>query len=264
MSDGPDPEHADPTADGFGDLHAPSYDALFAGRDDPETVGRLLHALADGGEALEFGIGTGRLAIPLARLGTRVHGVDNSREMLRILEGKLGAGDCDVPEGAIVPIRGDFREVRLEAPVSLVFCAFGTLYLMPDQEAQLAVLRNAAANLEVGGRLLVEGFVHDRSRFVNEQEVVAVDVGLETATVRLTLLAPNDQTLTIQKLAVGPRGTSLLPNRLRFVYPAELDLMARLAGLEREARWSGWDRAPFGPKSTNMVVVYRKRAGGPW
>ena len=242
---------------GYGDIHASSYDRLFGDRDDTERVAEVLHALADGGEALEFGVGTGRLAIPLARRGTRVHAVDNSEAMLRILADKLDGEP-------VVPIRGDFRTVRVEAPVSLVFCAFSTLFLMEDQAMQVDCLRNAAANLEVGGRVLIECFVHDRTRFVNNQETVAVEVGVDSAVMRLTMLSPNSQVLRIQKFGMGLAGITVLPNRLRFAYPAELDLMARLAGLEPEVRWRDWEQHAFSESSDNLIVVYRKVADGPF
>ena len=242
---------------GYGDIHASSYDLLFGDRDDTERVAEVLHALADGGEALEFGVGTGRFAIPLARLGTRVHAVDNSTAMLDILRDKLG----DEP---VVPILGDFRDVRVDAPVSLVFCAFSTLFLMEDQAMQVDVMRNAAAHLEVGGRVLIETFVHDRTRFTNNQETVAVEVGVDSAIMRLTMLAPNEQVLRIQKFGMGVEGITVLPNRLRFVYPAELDLMARLAGLEREIRWRDWEQHEFTATSDNLIAVYRKVGDGPY
>lgn len=242
---------------GYGDVHASSYDRLFGERDDTERVAEVLHALADGGEALEFGVGTGRLAIPLARLGTRVHAVDNSEAMLDILRAKL----VDEP---VVPIRGDFREVRVGHPVSLVFCAFSTLFLMENQEQQIACLRNAAANLDRGGRLLIETFVHDRTRFTNNQETVAVEVGTDGAVMRLTMLSPNDQVLRIQKFGMGVEGITVLPNRLRFTYPSELDLIARLAGFDVEVRWRDWERHRFTATSDNLVAVYRKVADGPF
>ncbi len=241
---------------GYGDIHASSYDRLFGERDDTEQVADVLHALADGGEALEFGVGTGRLAIPLARRGTRVHGVDNSEAMLDILRGKLQ----DEP---VVALRGDFREVRLETPVSLVFCAFSTLFLMEDQAQQVDCLKNAAANLDIGGRVLIETFVHDRTRFTNNQETVAIEVGVDSAIMRLTVLSPNEQLLRIQKFGMGVDGITVLPNRLRFIYPAELDLMARLAGLELEVRWRDWEQHRFTPTSDNLIAVYRKVADGP-
>ena len=240
---------------GYGDIHASSYDLLFGDRDDTERVAEVLHALADGGEALEFGVGTGRLAIPLARRGTRVHAVDNSEAMHRILAAKLDGEP-------VVPIRGDFAGVSLEAPVALVYCTFSTLFLLGDQDAQVACLENAARQLVPGGKLLIEAFVHDRTRFQNNQEVRALDVDDERAVFRVATLRPNDQVVRVQRIGLTAEETELMPNRLRFVYPAELNLMARLAGLRPVSRWSDWYGRPFTAYSDYLVATFEKPAGG--
>jgi len=236
----------------YGDLHAPNYDALFDDIDDNERGGALLNELASGGEALEFGIGTGRLAIPLATLGTRVHGVDISEPMLAKLREKTG----DLP---ITPIRGDFVEFSLGKPVALVFSVFSTLFMLGEQRKQVDCIRNAAAHLEPGGHLLLDMFVHDRTRFVNNQETVTIDVAVESADFRLARLEPNSQILNTQRVRISEGQTRLIPNRLRFIYPSELDLMAELAGLTLKARWSDWARSPFTATSDNLIAVYEKR-----
>lgn len=243
-------------ARGYGDVHAPTYDELFGGRDDVEHVARLLHDLAAGGEALEFGIGTGRFALPLAAMGTPVHGIDNSEAMLERLRAKPGAE-------RVRTVRGSFVDTRVEAPISLVYCTFSTLFLLPDQETQLACLGNAAAHLEEGGRLLIEMFVHDRTRFRDNQETIALELDDGSATVRLSRLEPNTQVIRVQKVFLEGGGMRILPNRLRFVYPSELDLMARLVGLVPESRWSDWARSPFTATSDNLVAVYVKGANRP-
>ncbi len=235
----------------YGDLHAPSYDALFQEREDVERIADVLHELAGEGDVLELGVGTGRLAIPLSARGNRVHGVDHSEPMLERLRAKVG------PE-RVVPVQGDFRTVRIHAPVSLAFCAFSSLFMLADQDAQVATLANAASHLSSGGRLLVECFVHDRTRFVNGAEIVPLNLEPDSASFRMTVLSPNDQVLRIQKVGLADGRFELLPNRLRFVYPSELDLMARLAGLERESRWSDWERRAFTTDSSYLVAVYRK------
>ena len=240
---------------GYGDVHAPGYDARFGARDDVDAVAELLHQLADGGEAIEFGVGTGRFALPLAARGTRVWGVDNSEAMLERLETKRAGEPVEL-------VRGNFVDVRVEAPVKLVYCVFSTLFLLPDQATQLACLENAAAHLPPGGRLVIEMFVHDRTRFRDNQEVIALAVDDGSATFRLSTLEPNTQLIHIQKVGLTTAGVELLPNRLRFVYPSELDLMARLAGFELEAHWSGFSRAPFTATSGDLVAVYQKRAEG--
>ena len=235
----------------YGDLHASNYDALFGGIDDNARGGALLHELAGEGDALEFGIGTGRLAIPLAELGTHVHGVDISEPMLQRLREKI----ADHP---ITPIRGDFVEFTLGQPVSLVYSVFSTIFMLGEQRRQVNCLKNAAAHLEPGGRVLLDMFVHDRTRFVNNQETVTIDVEVESADFRLARLEPNLQVLNTQRVRISEGETRMIPNRLRFIYPSELDLMAELAGLAPKAKWSDWSRSPFTATSDNLIAVYEK------
>ncbi len=240
----------------YGDVYAAIYDELFAQRDDVELVASVLHELAGDGAVIEFGVGTGRLAIPLSLRGPRVYGVDNSTAMLDQLRAK--------PDSAgVVPVLGDFATVRIDQPVSLVFSAFSTLYLLGDQDLQVQVFRNAANHLARGGRLLVEAFVHDRRRFATNQEVVAANLGSERATLKIAVLEPAAQLIHTQHLTFTPSGTTFLPNRLRFIHPSEMDLMARLAGLELESRWADWHRHPFTGQSDSQIAVYTKVADGP-
>lgn len=239
----------------YGDLYAAVYDGLFARRDDVDLVASVLHELAGNGDVIEFGVGTGRLAIPLSRCGHRVYGVDNSPAMLEQLRSKPDSN-------RVVPVLGDFATVRIDEPVSLVFSAFSTIYLPATQEAQVEMFRNAARHLRPGGRLLVEAFVHDRRRFPNNQEVVAANLGPEQATLKIGILEPATQIIHTQHVTLTPGGTTFLPNRLRFIHPSEMDLMGRLAGLRLESRWSDWRRTPFDNSSSNQIAVYTKVADG--
>jgi len=235
----------------YGDLHAPNYDALFDDIDDNERGGALLHELAAGGDALEFGVGTGRLAIPLSALGTHVYGVDISEPMLEKLREKVG-------EDRVTPIRADFSDFELGKPVTLVYSVFSTIFMLGEQAAQVACLQNAAAHLPPGGRLLLDMFVHDRTRFVNNQETVTIEVAVESADFRLARLEPNHQIVNTQRVRISEGQTTMIPNRLRFIYPGELDLMARLAGLVPTAKWSDWSRSPFTATSGNLIALYTK------
>ena len=237
----------------YGNLHALHYDELFGEIDDNESGGTLLHKLADGGDALEFGIGTGRLAIPLSSHGTHVYGVDISEAMLDQLRAKT-----DVK--SITVIQSNFIDFKLDKPVSLVYCVFSTLFMLEDQEAQVKCIENAAAHLPEGGRLLIDMFVHDRTRFTNNQESVALSIGVDSADFRLATVDPNGQVLNSQRVLLRDEKVKLIPNRLRFIYPSELDLMARLAGLEPEIKWSDWNQAPFTSTSSNLIAVYKKKS----
>jgi SAM-dependent methyltransferase len=238
----------------YGDMYADTFDELLQGHDDVNAVSGLLHELAGTGDVIEFGVGTGRLAIPLAALGHRVYGVDNSQRMLDRLAAKPGAG-------GVIPVLADCAEVRIDANASLVFSAFSTIFLLGTQDAQVQAVRNAAAHLPIGGRFLAETFVHDRTRLTNDQEVVVTQMQEQSATIRLGVFDPATQVIRTQKLTIAPDGVTFLPNRLRIIHPAELDLMARLAGMRLEFRWSDWERRTFDATSANSVAVYQKVAG---
>ncbi len=162
-------------------------------------------------------------------------------------------------------VLGDFSHARVFEPIALVYCAFSTLYLPATQELQLAALRNAAAHLQIGGRALIECFVHDRTRFTDCRQSYVEAMDEEGGTrLHVAQLAPNAQIIRTQKIQLGIDGNRFVPNRLRFIYPSELDLMARLAGLEVSTRWEDWRRTPFGDRSDNLIAVMTKVAEGPW
>jgi len=241
----------------YGEVHAGIYDGLFQDRDDLDVVAEFLASHAGNGALLEFGIGTGRVALPLAARGFRVYGVDNSRAMLDQLDAKEGGRN-------IVARLGSFTDTRfddLPHPITMVFCVFTTVYLVTSQEEQIKVFTNAAHHLPIGGRFVVEAFVHDRRRFTFDQEVVTNRVTDGDVEIRAGKLDAANQTITTSRMVITPAGVSMYPNKLRFIYPSEMDLMARLAGFARRERWSDWSRGAFGPDSSNQVVVYEKVHG---
>jgi SAM-dependent methyltransferase len=202
---------------------------------------------------LEFGVGTGRLALPLAQQGLKVYGMDNSEAMLERLRAKPGAD-------GIVAILGDFASSRVEAeaPFSLVFSAFSTLFLLGTQEAQVECFMNAARHLRTGGYFVVEGFIHDRSRWQQLQEVVTTRIAENSVALRVGQLDPVNQIIRTQHLDFSSDGIAFRPNRLRFIYPSEMDLMARLAGLTLRERWGSWSKASFTADSGTQIGVYEK------
>jgi SAM-dependent methyltransferase len=235
----------------YGDDWAYIYDDLFANRDDLAVVGNTLAALANGGPVLEFGIGTGRLALPLAARGLKVHGIDNSQAMLDKLRAKPGAEN-------ITTLLGDCTKDRMEGEFSLVFIAFTSLFLMGPQDVQVECFMNAARHLRIGGVFLVEAFVHDRTRFLQLQEVVTTKVGDNVVGFRVGMLDGVNQVLRTQHIELTPEGIKFRPNWLRYIYPSEMDLMARLAGLKLRTRWSSWSGAPFTSDSGTQIAVYEK------
>jgi len=237
-------------ASAYGRSIADIYDVTV--RDLPtERAVSLLHDLADGGPVLEFGIGTGRLALPLAARGVRVAGIDGSPEMVGILRAKPGGADLPVTIG-------DFATARVEGEFALVVLSTNTIYALPSQDAQVECFRNAAAHLRPGGRFVVEAWVPDPAAFRDGGALRLLSLTEEVVLAEAAVLSPAEQLMRTTKVRLGADGVRLLPANHRYAWPAELDLMARLAGMEREHRWSDWARTPFGDDSRDHVSVYRR------
>ena len=239
----------DPTA--YGASIADDYDALYEGVLDTEVAVDRLAELATEGPVLELGIGTGRLALPLAARGLAVHGVEASPAMVERLRAK--------PGGAEIPVTlGDFTDVTVAGPFSLVVLAFNTVFALSGDDAQVACFHTAARHLRPGGRFVVEAWVLDPARFVDGTAVAVrllTDDRLSLDTARID--AGGERMETVQ-VVFGDGAVRLLPANHTYAGPRELDLMARSAGLRREHRWAGWDRRPFDVGSRAHVTVYRK------
>jgi SAM-dependent methyltransferase len=238
----------------YGDRWADVYDRVHAGL-DPTAAVEAVSALAGGGPVLELGIGTGRIALPLARRGVEVEGVEASTRMVARLREK--------PGGADVPVEvADFADVRLGRRFAVVLLAFNTLFSLRTQEAQTRCFQTAAAHLAEDGRFVVEAFVPDPRRFDDEQSVRAAGFDGDQAALALELHDPVAQTVDSARLVIGADGFEVLPILIRYAWPSELDLMARIAGLALEARWENWDRRPFTGASRTHVSVYRPVPSG--
>jgi len=236
----------------FDERIARNYDADSTGMFDPAVVERtvgFLSSLAAGGAALEFGIGTGRIALPLSTRGVPVHGIDLSPDMVAQLQAKPGAE-------AIGVTVGDFASTRVEASFRLAYLVFNGIENLTTQEAQVACFCNAAVHLEPGGCFVIE---------VEVPQIRRLPPG---DTVRAFMVAPDrlgfDELDVARQLGVsyhhwvadGRAETFSVP--FRYVWPAELDLMARIAGLRLRERWGGWRREPFTSDSTAHVSVWEK------
>lgn len=210
-----------------------------------------LNAHAGGGAVLELGVGTGRLALPLAGLGVDVWGLDNSEAMLERLRAKPGADTITV-------VAGDFADVGelVEGPFTLAFVAFNTLFELSSQEAQLRCLDGVAGVLADGGLLVIEALAPDLTRL--EQTVSALALGPDRAVLQATRHDPVTQLVSGADLTVTDGRVELSPWSIRYVSVPELDLMARLAGLTLRHRWGGWHREPFTAASSIHVSVYAK------
>lgn len=235
----------------YGSLVAADYDAIYEGVFDTDGALRLISELAASGGVLEFGVGTGRLAIPLAEAGLHVHGVDASAEMLDILRQKSGGEQIETS-------LGDFSEVRIERTFSLVLLTFNTIFAMPDQAAQVRCFANAARHLEPGGRFIVEAWVPDVSASseptIKPRRLAKGLMGLVVSESDRV----NQLLSTTQIVLGGPQRALVYPVVHRYAYPSELDLMAQLAGMTLEERYADWHRKPFMSTSTEHVSIYRK------
>jgi SAM-dependent methyltransferase len=230
----------------FDEPVAARYDESTGPYFDPSAIDAtadFLAGLAGGGDALEFAIGTGRIAVPLARRGVRVHGVDLSQAMVARLRAK--------PGGEEIPVTiGDFATTTVEGTFSLVYLVFNTIGNLTSQDAQLACFRNAAEHLEPCGRFVIEVGVRAR-------EALSV-FDLSDTHVGVDEYDPASQRLVSHHFTLVDGRWERLSMPFRAVSPGELDLMALLAGLTLRERWSGWKREPFTSESAKHVSVWEK------
>jgi SAM-dependent methyltransferase len=226
--------------DWFAGEIAERYDESTAGK-PVEPVVDFLEPLAGGG-ALELAIGTGRVAVPLAERGIRVAGIDLSADMVAQLRRKT--------DGIPVAI-GDMATTRLEGTFSLVYIILNSLNNVTTQDGQVATFANAAEHLEAGGCFVVEIGVQNRQR-LEVFDLSDTHVGVDE-------LDFDTQRLVSHHFSLVDGQWQRLSIPFRSVSPAELDLMARLAGMELRERWEDWDRSPFTAESTKHVSVWEKK-----
>jgi SAM-dependent methyltransferase len=236
----------------FGENVASTYDERTAGMFAPEVVlpaVDLLVELAGDGRALELGIGTGRLALPLAERGVRVAGIDSSEAMVARLRAKPGAESIEV---AI----GDFASTRLADQFAVVYLVFNTIFNLVTQDAQVACFENAAAHLRSGGRFVIETGVPDLQLLPPGQTIIPFRADPDG--VSFDVYDVVTQQFSSQHYVFSESGVKAHPFEFRYAWPAELDLMARIAGLTLEGRYAGWRREPFTALSRSHVSLYRK------
>jgi SAM-dependent methyltransferase len=236
----------------FGEPAAARYDESTAEMSQPgvvEPAVTLLAGLAGRGQALELGIGTGRIALPLARRGIRVHGIDLSRAMVARLRAKPG-GD------AIGVTIGDFATAAAGGRYSVAYLVFNTIMNLTTQEAQVACFRNVAAQLEPGGCFVVEVMVPELRKLPPGQSAVPFHVSPEQWAFDVYDTATQAMSSHYVSLSGGRGEYRSIP--FRYVWPAELDLMAQLAGMRLRERWGGWAREPFTSDSQRHVSIWEK------
>jgi SAM-dependent methyltransferase len=237
----------------FGERVAATYDESSAEMFEPGVVGAavgVLAELAGGGRALELGIGTGRIALPLARRGVPVHGIDVSRAMVARLRAK--------PGGEAVGITiGDFAATRAEGTFSVAYLVFNTIMNLTAQAAQVACFRNVADHLEPGGCFVIEVAVPDLRRLPAGQNAVPFHVSPTRWAFDVYDTATQAMSSNYVEVVDGRGEYHSIP--FRYVWPAELDLMAQLAGLRLRERWGGWTREPFTSESRQHVSIWEKQ-----
>lgn len=229
---------------------ADEYDDLYAEEWDTDSAVATIAELAAGGPLLELGIGTGRLALPLLERGLGVHGIDGSPEMLAALHAKPGGDRIDV-------WTGDFAEVRTGSQYPLVVLAVNTIFALPDQDAQIGCFANAARHLTPGGAFVVEAWIPDIGAFRDRRLVRQRVVRPTVMSIESAQLEPATQMMRTTQAVLRNGSVRLYHANHRYAWPAELDLMARLAGLQLEQRWADWTKAPFAEDSRTHVSVYR-------
>jgi SAM-dependent methyltransferase len=232
----------EPTAAGYDDSTGTEFDpAVVAATAD------VLAELAEGGRALEFAVGTGRIALPLAERGVRVHGIDMSRAMLSRLRAKPGAD-------AVAVTVGDVATTRVDGEFDLVYLVFNTIMNLTTQSAQVDCFRNAAAHLRPGGRFLVEVMIPELRKLPPGQTMVPFHVQATNWAFDLYDVATQQMSSNYVSVEDGRGSFRSIP--FRYVWPAELDLMARIAGLQPEHRWESWSRRPFGSESPRHISTW--------
>lgn len=215
------------------------------------TVVGLARLAGGGGRVLELGVGTGRLAIPLARVVREMHGVELNPEMAESLRAKPGGdrvrlhlGDMSWPVDA-----GTF---------DLVFIAFGTLFALPTQDDQVRCFESAAAQLNDGGKFAVEALVPQPGTYTDGRKVTVAGVTESSVILNISVIDTWTQRLSTQQVELAEGDVRMFPNKIRYAWPAELDLMARIAGLRLMERWSDWNGAPPDERSPRHISIYAR------
>ncbi|WNV74548.1 class I SAM-dependent methyltransferase [Geodermatophilus sp. DSM 44513] len=239
------------TVDHFAGWVAEHYDESSADVSTPAVLDPVVDLLADlagDGTALELGVGTGRVALPLAARGVGVHGIDLSPDMLARLRAKPGADR--------VPVTlGDFATTSVDGVFTLAYLVFNTIMNLTTQDEQVSCFRNVARHLAPGGRFVVEVGVPELRRLPPGE--VARPFLLSPTRLGFDEYDVAAQRLVSHHHRLGDGQWRVVSMPFRYVWPAELDLMARLAGMVLESRWEDWQRRPFTGESRSHVSVWR-------
>jgi len=233
----------------FGPRVAEHYDDRPRGDEDDAVA--FLARLADSEPALEFAVGTGRIAVPLAERGIRVDGIELSAAMIERLRAKSNAEAMSV-------VQGDMATTSTGSRYGLVFLVYNTIFNLVTQEDQVLCFQNAAAHLGDGGRFVVEAALPGPLYNLSPQYVDAEAVEVDRVVLDVGRYDRVTQVLDESHVSISAEGIKLTPLVTRFAWPAELDLMARIAGLRLVERWGGWRGEPCTSDSPRHVSVYAR------
>lgn len=234
----------------FDDEVSRRYDAEDLRGDEAETVA-FLAKLAEGGDALEFAVGTGRIALPLMQAGVRVDGIELSPDMIARLREKPGGDRVEVVEG-------DMTRVSTGRTYRLVYLVYNTIGNVITQDDQVLCFANAARHLAEDGVFVLEVRVPVAHSWSGHQNVQAEKVEVNHVVLEVCRYDSVTQILDETHVRLGKDGLLFSPVRLRLAFPAEFDLMARIAGLRLRERWGGWNGEPFTAASWRHVSVYER------
>jgi len=240
----------------YGERIADIYDHLPQVPRNAEAAVSFLASVAGPGPALELGIGTGRIALPLSARGLAVHGLDASPAMVAKLRAK--------PGGQRIPVTlGDFADFALDVRFRLIYVVFNTFFGLLSQEAQVRCFACVADHLTPDGVFVIEAFVPDPTLFDRGQRVEVRTVETDVVYLATTVHDAAQQRSRSMHVVISGDGVRLYPVQIRYAWPAELDLMARLTGLRLRERWGGFGREPFTATSESHVSVYARGVSGP-
>jgi SAM-dependent methyltransferase len=238
----------------YGDRVADLYDEHSTLPKTTPLAVEFLASLVGKGTALELGIGTGRIALPLAAKGAQVSGIDASPAMVRKMRAKAG--------GKRIPVTiGDFEDVPITAQFDLIYVVFNTFFSLLTQEAQVRCFSLVARHLKATGTFVIEAFPPDLSRFDRGQRTSLIGIYTDHATLDLSMHDAVNQRVRTHHVDISSKGIKLYPIALRYAYPSELDLMAQLVGLRLRERWGGWNHEAFTAASAIHVSVYELGSG---
>jgi hypothetical protein len=235
----------------YGDRIAEVYDRWPSVPQDAAQAVEFLAGLAGNGPALELGIGTGRVALPLTQRGVQVDGIDASEAMVAKLRDKPGGKEVRM-------WMGDLADVGVTGQYRLIFVVFNTFFEVLTQEDQVRCFANVADHLENGGMFVMQAFMPALTLYHRGSRVAVIDLDVDRAIMDLARLDPVRQEIMATHVFLEGGRIESYPVKMRYAWPSELDLMARLGGLRLRERWSGWDRHPFGPSSGQHVSVWER------